>query len=84
MPRCCPRCWPPADTALCRSCPPRCAAKSRLRYGLIAGGVLLAFCLLMLAANAALTYTVVKMSQETTLNESGVLVNKGGNQVVGE
>lgn len=31
------------------------AAKTKLKWGLIAGGVLMALCLLMLAANAGLT-----------------------------
>lgn len=34
---------------------PPSAAKTKLKWGLIAGGVLLALCLLMLAANAGLT-----------------------------
>ena len=59
------------------------SAKQRLKWGLISGGILLVFCLLMLAANAALTYTVVRMSQETTVQSSGVMTDKAGNNIIG-
>ncbi|KAL4427690.1 hypothetical protein ABPG75_001779 [Micractinium tetrahymenae] len=58
------------------------SAKTKLKWGLIAGGVLLALCLLMLAANAGLTYAVVKMSQETQVISSGTLMDKSGEKVV--
>lgn len=58
-------------------------AKKQLKWGLIIGGVLLAFCLLMLAANAALTYVVVSMSKETSVQTSGVMTVKDSSTVVG-
>ncbi|KAL4444636.1 hypothetical protein ABPG77_002453 [Micractinium sp. CCAP 211/92] len=58
------------------------SAKTKLKWGLIAGSVLLALCLLMLAANAGLTYAVVKMSQETQVISSGTLMDKSGEKVV--
>ena len=61
-----------------------CAAKKKLKWGLIIGGALLVFCLLMLAANAALTYVVVSMSKDTSVQTSGVMTDKSGSTVVGE
>jgi hypothetical protein len=59
------------------------AAKQKLKWGLIVGSALLVICLLMLAANAGLTYAVVRMSQETSVQSSGVMTNKDGTAVVG-
>ncbi|EFN55396.1 hypothetical protein CHLNCDRAFT_134501 [Chlorella variabilis] len=58
-------------------------AKKKLKWGLIIGGALLVFCLLMLAANAALTYVVVSMSKDTSVQTSGVMTDKSGSTVVG-
>jgi hypothetical protein len=58
-------------------------AKKKLRRGLIVGGALLLFCLLMLAANAALTFAVVSLSKETSVQSSGVMTTKDGSAVVG-
>ncbi|EFN55397.1 expressed protein [Chlorella variabilis] len=59
------------------------SAKHKLKWGLIIGGTLLVFCLLMLAANAALTYVVVSMSKDTSVQTSGVMTDKSGTTVVG-
>lgn len=64
--------------------PPLTAATSRLRHTFTIGAVLLAFCLAMLAANAALTYSVVRMAHETHLHSSGKLTDTTGSLVVGE
>jgi hypothetical protein len=68
--------WPAAAPAAT-------AAKKKLKWGLLIGGALLAFCLLMLAANAGLTYAVVAMSKETSVQTSGVMTNKDGSTVIG-
>jgi hypothetical protein len=50
----------------------------------MAGAGLLAFCMLMLAANACLTYSVIKMSQDTRVHSDGKLTDRTGSHVVGE
>jgi len=72
--------------ALCPCRPARCpaAAKTKLRWGLTLGGILLVCCLLMLAANAGLTYAVVSMSRETQVLSTGTLMDRSGQVVVGE
>jgi hypothetical protein len=70
-----------APRALPSPCPP--AAKQKLRRGLVAGSILLAFCLLMLAANAALTYAVVAMSKDTSVQAGGVMTARASGEVVG-
>jgi hypothetical protein len=59
------------------------SAKQKLRRGLVAGSILLAFCLLMLAANAALTYAVVAMSKDTSVQAGGVMTARASGEVVG-
>lgn len=72
----------PADT--CPARPPARAATWRLRLTLRAGAVLATFCLLMLAANAALTFHVVRLAGPTTLGSGGKLTDRTGSLVVGE
>jgi hypothetical protein len=89
---CCRQTWPPAAyparlprpalPPLLHPSPP--AAKLRLRSSLMAGAALLAFCMLMLAANACLTYSVIKMSQDTRVHSNGKLTDRTGSHIVGE
>lgn len=46
--------------------------------------MLLALCVVMLAANAALTFHVVRMARETRVHSSGKLTDVAGARVVGE
>ncbi|PSC75036.1 tRNA pseudouridine synthase mitochondrial-like [Micractinium conductrix] len=59
------------------------SAKTKLRWGLAIGGVMLVLCLAMLAANAGLTYAVVAMSKETQVESSGAMLDRATHAPVG-
>jgi hypothetical protein len=59
------------------------STKKKLKLGVVMGGVLVLLVLLLLGANAALTFSMVALSKDSSVQSSGVLTAKDGGGVVG-